>query len=111
MVYVGQFWNIPVTAVGPIIIPSLTHISVTYNVTVNPFTATSRTFLAALFRRTWERTLKPCLHAGNAQGGPISEVAGDGSVIEGEYFEYAVTDGIFGTNFAYNRLETRNCRA
>ena len=112
LLHIGQFWNIPVTAVGPIITPSLTHIvNVTYNVTVNPFTATSRSFIAALSHRTWERTLKPCLHAGNAQGGPISEVSGDGSVIEGDYFEYAVTDGIFGTNFAYNRLEVRTCPA
>ena len=79
--------------------------------TVNPFTVTSRTFAAVLYHRTWERTLTPCFHAGNAQGGPISEVSGDGSVIEGEYFEYAVTDGIFGTNFAYNRLEVRTCPA
>ena len=109
MLRIGQFWNIPVTAIGPIIIPSLARIAVTYNVTVNPSTATSRSFAAVLSHGTWERTLKPCLYAGNAQGGPISEVAGDDSVIEGDYFEYTVEDGIFGTNFAYNRLEARNC--
>ena len=76
---------------------------------MNPSTATSRSFAAVLSHGTWERTLKPCLYAGNAQGGLISEVAGDDSVIEGDYFEYTVEDGIFGTNFAYNRLEARTC--
>ena len=111
MLFIGQFWNIPVTATGPIVIPSLTNISITYNVTVNPPEAITRAFVTALFQRTWDRTLKPCLYAGNAQGGPITEVAGDDSVIEGEYFEYAVTDGIFGSNFTYNRLQLRTCPA
>ena len=107
---IGQFWNIPVTVTGPVItgIPSL---NVTYNVTVSFPEATARTFVASLFQYTWDRTLKPCLYAGNAQGGPITEVAGDESVIEGKYFEYAVTDGIFGTNFTYNRLQNRTCPA
>ena len=65
---------------------------------VDPPQSPARTFVAELYRRTWERTLKPCLYAGNSQGGLISEVAGDASVIEGEYFEYEVTDGIFGTS-------------
>ena len=73
--------------------------------------ATARAFIAALFQRTWDRTLKPCLYGGNAQGGPITEVAGDDSVIEGEYFEYEVTDGIFGSNFMYNRIQIRTCPA
>ena len=76
---------------------------------VDPPQSPARTFVAELYRRTWERTLKPCLYAGNSQGGPISEVAGDASVIEGEYFEYEVTDGIFGTSFTYNRLLPRPC--
>ena len=76
---------------------------------VDPLQSPARTFVAELYRRTWERTLKPCLYAGNSQGGPISEVADDASVIEGEYFEYEVTDGIFGTSFTYNRLLPRPC--
>ena len=107
MLPTGQFWNIPVTATGPVIIPSLGD---AYNVTVLSFPeASARTFVAALFQRTWDRTLKPCLYAGNAQGGPITEVPGVDSVIEGEYFEYAVADGIFGSNFTYNRLQNRTC--
>ena len=109
MFHLGQFWNIPVTATGPITVPSLPNIGAIYNVTVNPPEAAARTFVAALFHRTWDRTLKPCLYAGTGQGGPITEVAGEDSVIEGDYFDYAVTDGIFGSNFTYNRLEIRAC--
>lgn len=72
----------------------------------------ARSFVADKFQRTWDKTLKPCLYAGNSQGGPISEVVNSvtsDSVIEGEYFEYEVTDGIFGSNFKYNRLQIRPC--
>lgn len=106
--FIGQFWNIPVTATGPIT-PPPDNITIAYRVTVEPRISPRRSFVADLFQRTWDRTLKPCLYAGNSQGGPISEVANDASVIEGEYFEYEVSDGIFGTSFTYNRLQARAC--
>ena len=85
--------------------PSPNNFSVLYSVTVNPPKATPRTFVAELFEITWDRVPKPCLYAGNSQGGgPVAEV--DSSVIEGKYFEYKVIDGIFSSNFTYNRLVT-----
>lgn len=107
--HIGQFWNVPVTASGPITSPP-DGIDVGYNVTVEYPGVPARTFIGDLYHRIWDRTLKPCLYAGNSQGGPIYEgnFASD-SVIEGEYFEYKVTDGIFGANFRYNRLEVRPC--
>ena len=106
MVTIGQFWNIPVTATGPIM-PSPNNVSVIYSITVDPPEAEARTFVADLIGRTWDRTPKPCLYAGNSQGGgPVGS-----SVIEGKYFEYEVTDGIFGSEFIYNRLEMRSCES
>ena len=91
------------------IIPPPDNITAAYRVIVDPPQSPPRTFVADLFQRTWDRTLRPCLYAGNSQGGPISEVPNDSSVIEGEYFEYEVADGIFGTSFTYNRLQSRPC--
>ena len=108
MLFIGQFWNIPVTATGPISSPPA-NITNAFRVTIEPQISPRRSFVAELFQRTWDRTLKPCLYAGNSQGGPISVVANDASVIEGEYFEYQVSDGIFGTSFNYNRLQARPC--
>ena len=108
LLFIGQFWNIPVTATGPIS-PPIANITNAFRVRVEPQLSQPRSFVAELFQRTWDRTLKPCLYAGNSQGGPISEVANDASVIEGEYFEYKVADGIFGTRFTYNRLQARAC--
>ena len=77
-----------------------------YRVTVDPpEAAAARTFVADLIGCTWDKTPKPCLYAGNSQGGgPVGS-----SVIESKYFEYKVTDGIFGSKFTCNRLETRTC--
>ena len=106
--FIGQFWNIPVTATGPITPPPI-NITNAYRVRVEPRLIPPRSFVAELFQRSWDRTLKPCLYAGNSQGGPFSEVANDASIIQGEYFEYEVADGIFGTSFTYNRLQGRPC--
>ena len=108
MLFIGQFWNIPVTVTGPIT-PSPNDITNAYRVRVEPRLIPPRSFVAKLFKRTWDRTLKPCLYAGNSQGGPISEVANDASIIQGGYFEYKVADGIFGTSFTYNHLQGRPC--
>ena len=85
--------------------PSSNNLNVMYSVTVDPPQAAARTFVADLIGLTWDKTPKPCLYAGNSQGGgPVGN-----SVIEGKYFEYEVTGGMFGSNFTYNRLETRTC--
>ena len=104
----GQFWNIPVNATGPIS-PPPNNTDMPYRVTVDPPHTESRTFVADLYHRVWDLTIRPCLYAGNSQGGPISEIENDDSVIEGEYFNYEVSDGIFGVSFDYNRLESRPC--
>ena len=108
MLFIGQFWNIPVTATGPIT-PPPNNITNAYRVRVESRLIPPRSFVAELFKCTWDRTLKPCLYAGNSQGGPISEVANDASIIQGEYFEYKVAGGIFGTSFTYNRLQGHPC--
>ena len=79
--------------------------------TVDHPQAPARSFITDLYRSTWDNTLKPCLYAGSSQGGPLFEVV-DGPndpVIEGEYSEYEVADGIFGRNFKYNRLLATAC--
>ena len=103
----GQFWNIPVTA-HPTASPNVTYYAA-YNVTVDPPEADARTFIADLYQRIWDLTLRPCLYAGNSQGGPIFEIENDHSVIEGEYSNYEVSDGMFGASFDFNRLESRPC--
>ena len=95
----------------PIVTDVLGNNTSPYTITVNHPQAPPRSFVADLYHRTWDRTLKPCLYAGSSQAGPISEVVGapNDSVIEGEYFEYEVEDGIFGRDFIYNRLLATSC--
>ena len=103
---IGQFWNVPVIAFGPVEIAN-DEIDVPFVVTVTHPLGSHRSFVADLFPHTWDRAEKPCLYAGNSQGGgPVGS-----SVIEGKYFEYEVTDGIFGSEFIYNRLEMRTCES
>lgn len=103
---VGQFWNIPVTATY---IGKSLSFDIPYRVTVYPPKRSPRTFVADLYHRTWDLSVKPCLYAGNSQGGQISTLDNDDSVIEGTYVDYQVTDGIFGASFNYNRLESHSC--
>ena len=108
---VGQFWNVPVIAFGPVEIAN-DEIDVPFVVTVVHPLGSHRSFVADLFPHTWDRAEKPCLYAGNSQGGPISMVSTflpNDPVIEGRYYEYEVTDGIFGSDFKYNHLESRSC--
>jgi len=108
--FIGQFWNIPVVASGPFEIES-DEIEVPFIITIAHPLAPPRSFIADLFSHTWDRALKPCLYAGSSQGGPISTVSGfpNDPVIEGSYFEYEITDGIFGSSFKYNRLQNHTC--
>jgi len=109
LLYIGQFWNIPVIAVGPVEV-KLDGIDVPFLVTVDHPEAPARSFVADLFQSTWDRPQKPCLYAGSSQGGPISDVGlPNDSVIEGSYFDYEITDGIFGSSFKFNRLQNHSC--
>ena len=64
-----------------------------------------RSFLADYYGHVWDGSPKPCLYAGSSQGGPISDVEPNDSVIEGDYFQYEV-GSLFDSNFRYNRLNT-----
>ena len=107
----GQFWNIPVSAFGPVS-GAPDGIAVPFVVTIGHPLAQPRSFIADLYGYTWDQTLEPCLYAGNSQGGPIftvNDFLPNDSVIEGSYFEYEIKDGIFGSRFKYNRLQSRIC--
>lgn len=68
-----------------------------------------REFVAELFQRTWEKSMKPCLYAGDGQGGRLFEpVTPNDPVIAGTFRDYAVSD-LFGSDFIYNKLQQRNC--
>ena len=75
-----------------------------FNVTVNPVDSPPRSFLGDQFERTWDNTEKPCIYAGNSQGGPSGEESLPGSVIEGVYTDY-VTDSLFDTDFEFDRIK------
>ena len=67
--------------------------------------ASLRSFLASYHSIVWDGSTKPCLYAGSSQGGSITNVEPNDSVIEGNYPEYEV-DELFGSSFKYNRLTT-----
>ena len=101
--YVGQFWNIDVTAYSST--TSLGEGTVPYVVNVKHPQAQLRSFLADHYSHVWDGSPKPCLYAGGSQGGPISDVEPNDSVIEGNYLEYEVSS-LFDHQFKYNRLNT-----
>ena len=99
--YIGQFWNIDVTAH-----PSDTSLgegTVPYVVNVKHPQARLRSFLADHYSHVWDGSPKPCLYAGSSQGGSISDVEPNDPVIEGNYHEYEV-NSLFDYQFKYNRL-------
>ena len=106
----GQFWNIPVSA------SDFTGDSLTNDSSVTPYVVRvdhpddpPRQFVAELFQRTWDKTMKPCLYAGDGQGGRIfDQVTPNDPVIAGTFRDYIVSS-IFASNFVYNKLERRNC--
>ena len=72
--------------------PSERHFYVTL---ANTGTETTRTFVASLQPRVWDRTAGYCLYAGNRQSGPTGDIpeneSPNDSVIEGEYSDYIVS--------------------
>ena len=77
-----------------------------YSVTILYPDAPTRTFIADYGKKDWLDN-RPCLYAGNQNGGPIAEVPGSGSVIEGKYTDYEV-GGLFGTDFKFSKYND-NC--
>ena len=76
-----------------------------YSVTVSYPGSPERTFIADYGERDWLDN-RPCLYAGNQNGGPIAEVRGSGSVIEGRYRDYEV-DGLFHTDFRFSKYNDK----
>ena len=94
--------------------PSTNHYYVTVGNTLED-SASSRTFVASLQLRSWDRTAGPCLYAGNRQSGPTGDIPEDqrpnDSVIEGEYTQYAV-DGDFGSDCMFcGQFDESKCAA
>lgn len=69
-----------------------------------------REFTAELFQRTWDKTAKPCLYAGDGQGARVYNptLTSNDPVIAGTYLDYEVSN-LFASDFVYNKLEQRNC--
>ena len=105
----GQFWNIPLTIepyVGPYGDGSVVKSDKKYTVTTSYPGAQNRTFVADYNKRDWLDN-RHCLYAGNHNAGPIGEVKGYGSVIEGKANDYVVA-GLFSTDFTFSKYNG-NC--
>ena len=74
-------------------------------VNVKHLQAQPRSFLADHYGHVWNGSPKPCLYAGSSQGGPISDVEPNDSVIEGNYLEHEASS-LFDYQFKYNWLNT-----
>ena len=109
-VLAGQFWNVPAS------VSEFTGNSVTNDSRVTPYIVTvnhpddpPRQFFAELFQRTWDKSMKPCLYAGDGQGGRIlGPVTPNDPVIAGTFRDYEVSS-LFASDFVYNKLQQRNC--
>ncbi len=70
----------------------------------------TRQFIGELSKRSWDKSLRPCLYVGNSQGGKLSDIPGPkDSVIEGIYSHYAVPNGILSTSFTYSKFDRMIC--
>ena len=109
----AQFWNIPISVAryqGPYGDINVTETSrIIYSVTLYPDDDNNtRSFLAERGSDTWDNRKKPCLFAGDNNGGPIWEAPKEyGSVIEGTTKDYEVED-VFGSTFTFSKY-TSDC--
>ena len=81
-----------------------------YIVAVDYPTAPLREFVAELYHRTWDKSLRPCLYAGDGQGGQVFDpsLTPNDPVIAGTYEDYEVSD-IFARDFEFNQLLPDRC--
>jgi len=102
----GQFWNVPVS------VRNFTETFTTNDSRVTPYIVAvdypqtpRREFVAELFHRTWDKSLKPCLYAGDGQGGQVFDqtLTPNDPVIAGIYLDYEVSD-LFASDFEFNKL-------
>ena len=102
----GQFWNIPinVTQYNGSFVYDVESPEKYYTVEVHYPMSPVRSFVGYMFDVTWEWKHKHCVYAGDRQGGPAGEVAKDGSVIQGTYEDYVISDR-FETQFKYGVFE------
>ena len=111
--FLGQFWNVPVTAQEFTGLFENEMRNDDYVITVRYPGGTPRRFIGMLSDVTWEFEKRPCYFVGNGQGGKLSreEVAPpdpNDSVIEGHYSDYAV-DFLFSTGYKYSRFNDDRC--
>ena len=101
--FIGQFWNIPITA------QVYNATADKYIITVHPPGEVSRHFIAERYKYTWDKLRRVCYYAGSGQGGCSGELASaDDSVIEGRYTDYLV-DGLYAHEFKYAQFEENRC--
>ena len=80
-----------------------------YIITLRPPNAPMRQVPAFLSSLLWDRTVKDCLYAGNAQGGPIYEVPSPNDpLIQGRYQDY-LTASSYETNYRYEQFDETSC--
>ena len=101
----GQFWNIPMTVVPYTgLFDGKNDTGLAYTVTISPPGSNTRSFVAHWDDHKWDYREEPCLYVGNGQGGPIREVANDGTVIEGKYSDYIV-NALFSVNLKESKFD------
>ena len=117
----GQMWNVQISVsdyTGDLGVldpnDAIYYINIPNTRSIEPTTRRSRTFVAVLQKRSWDRSRGPCLYAGNRQAGPTGDIPEDilpnDPVIEGEYKDYIVSgkysaDCVFCTEFDESRCE------
>ncbi|KAL5468754.1 hypothetical protein EMCRGX_G029867 [Ephydatia muelleri] len=105
---IGQFWSVPVTRqlyqdpAQPAEAEFQRYLLTVYH----PDAAVPRSFFAAHYSQTWDRTPTPCYYAGSSQGG--LEGPSHDSVIEGRYSDYQVS-ALESTLFKYSKFNKTMC--
>ena len=108
----GQFWNVPIQ-LAPFS-GTLRNAQVqypdAYTITVTRTGSPQRVFTGQLDNRIWDRSLEPCLYAGNQQAGVIYEVEEPNDpVIEGNYESYRVPSAFEETDYRFGRFDESMC--
>ena len=96
---VGQFWNIPI---------SVDDVDSDGSPDIQPGHSSYRHFPALFYHLVWDLSEDGCYYVGNSQGGSERSHDPINSVTEGSYPQYIV-DGLFDTEFAYERFEESAC--